>query len=358
MIDYLQDFLSFVQYVHGRSANTVSGYRWDLTCFLEWVKVTGLDVTTLKPTNIDDFFVWLRREKENTAQTVNRKRSSLNMFYKWLLRKELISKNPMDQVNRMKEPKTLPKYLSLAEQETLICAAQNGNGAKRIRAYSRERTHLLILLLLDCGLRIHEACNLKVEDINLEDGTLRINGKGEKQRMGIFSDRLLSAIREYLLKVTEIDLERKVRSGIAARGLKLAQIAEKSGIPYGTVVEIAIAGRHKLDRNLDGGRKGELQSFIDQKVKPLPLQYLLFNRGGKPLNTRQAFRIVREIGRKAGIEIHPHLLRHSFAVNLRRKGADTMLLKEALGHSSISTTQIYCGFTDGEFKEKMRQLVN
>jgi site-specific recombinase XerD len=137
--------------------------------------------------------------------------------------------------------------------------------------------------------------------------------------------------------------------------LKLSQIAVESGIPYGEVIELTVARREK---SIKAKRERQLQTFINEKVKPLPLQYLLFNRGGKPLNTRQAFRIVREIGRRAGVEIHPHLLRHSFAVNLRRKGADSFLLREALGHASILTTQIYCGFTDGEFKERMRQFIN
>jgi len=355
-MNYLTDFLGFVQFVHGRSANTVQGYRWDLISFLEWVKLTSLEVTNVKPTDIDDFFIWLRREKGNTAQSVNRKRSSLNMFYKWLLRKELVSKNPMEFVNRMKEPKTLPKYLTPQEQEALILAAQNGNGAKRfIASYTRERTYLLILLLLDCGLRIGEACSLKWDSVNFDDGTLKVNGKGEKERIAILSDRLSSALKEYLERVSVIDLEKKVRPGIPARGLKLAQIAKESGIPWGTVVELAVAKRYESK----GKRSRELQSFIDEKIKPLPLQWVLFNRGGNPLNTRQAFRIIRDIGIKAGIKnLYPHLLRHTFAVNLRRKGADTMLLKEALGHSSILTTQIYCGFTDGEFKEKMRRLVN
>jgi site-specific recombinase XerD len=354
-MDYLQDFLNYVRFVHGRADNTVQSYRWDLTSFLDWAKLVNLDVTKAKPTDIDDFFIWLRREKENVAQTVNRKRSSLRMFYKWLLRKELISKNPMEQVERMKEPKTLPNYLSPQQQEALINASLDGNGAKRIGAYSRERTHLLILLLLDCGLRIGEACSLRVEDINFEDRTLKVKGKGSKERIAVLSDRLLLALKEYLNRVNEIDIERKIRPGIPARGLNLAKIAEETGIPFNTVIELTVARRPE---NIRGKRERELQSFIDEKVKPLPLQYVLFNRGGKSLNTRQAFRIIREIGRKAGVEIHPHLLRHSFAVNLRRKGADTMLLKEALGHSSILTTQIYCAFTDGEFKERMRQLVN
>jgi len=354
-MDYLQDFLDFTHFVHGRSDNTVQGYRFDLSQFLEWAKGAGLDITKLKPTDIDDLFLWLRREKGNTAQSVNRKRSSLNGFYKWLLRKELVSKNPMEFVNRMKEPKTLPKYLTPQEQEGLISAAQNGDGAKRIGSYSRERTYLLILLLLDCGLRIGEACSLKWDSVNFDDGTLKVNGKGDKERMAILSDRLSSALKAYHNKVSEIDLEGKVRPGIPARGFKLAQIAQESGIPFGTVTELAVAKRYQSK----GKRSRELQTFIDEKVKPLPLQYILFNRGGKPLNTRQAFRIVREIGRRAEIKgLYPHLLRHTFAVNLRRKGADTMLLKEALGHSSILTTQIYCGFTDGEFKEKMKELIN
>jgi site-specific recombinase XerD len=237
----------------------------------------------------------------------------------------------------------------------LIQAAQNRNGAKRIGYYSKERTYLLLLLLLDCGLRIQEACNVKVPDINLDEGILKVRGKGDKERIAVLSDRLIKAIRGYLDRVNMIDISGKIRPGIQARGLTLNDVSRETGIPLSTVVELTVARRPK---SIKAKREMQLQMFINEKVKPLPLQYLLFNRGGKPLNTRQAFRIVREIGRKAGIEIHPHLLRHSFAVNLRRKGADTMLLKEALGHASILTTQIYCGFTDGEFKDRMRQLVN
>ncbi len=354
-MDYLQDFLDFTQYVKGRSANTVQSYRYDLSQFLDWVKGKELDPLKIRPVDIDEFFIWLRKEKDNVAATINRKRSGLIALYRWFQRKELIIKSPMEYVTPMKEPRTLPNYLTPQQQEALILAAQNGNGAERIGYYSKERAYLLTLLLLDCGLRIQEACSLRVEDINLDDGTLKVTGKGSRERMAILSNRLIIALREYLAKITEIDLERKVRPGIPARGLKLSEISKESGIPFLTLMGVMVA-RRGIE---NGKRSGEIQHFIDEKVRPLPLQYLLFNRGGKPLNTRQAFRIVREIGERAGIrELHPHLLRHTFAVNLRRKGGDTMLLKEALGHSSILTTQIYCGFTDGEFKEKMKQLVN
>lgn len=240
MMDYLQDFLDFTQYVRGRSANTVQSYRYDLSQFLEWVKGKQLDPLKIRPVDIDEFFIWLRKEKGNIAASINRKRSGLIALYRWFQRKELIVKSPMEYVSLMKEPKTLPHYLTPQEQEALILAAENGNGAKRIGYYSRERTYLLILLLLDCGLRIGEACSLKVEDINFEDGTLKVNGKGEKERMAILSGRLLSALREYLERVSVIDLERKVRPGIPARGLKLAQIAEESGIPFGEVIELTV----------------------------------------------------------------------------------------------------------------------
>ena len=120
--------------------------------------------------------------------------------------------------------------------------------------------------MLDCGLRIQEACNVKVPDINLDEGILKVRGKGDKERIAVLSDRLLSAIKEYLTKVTEIDLERKVRPGIPARGLKLSQIATESGIPLSTVIELTVARREK---SIKAKREKQLQDFINEKVKPL-----------------------------------------------------------------------------------------
>jgi site-specific recombinase XerD len=354
MMHYIQDFLDFTQYVRGRAENTINAYRYDLRNFFAWLHDRGLEPQNVKSTDIDAYFIYLRKVKGNAPGSVNRKLYCLKNLYNWLLRTDVIQKNPLQFCDRLKEPSKLPHYLTPTQQEALIQAAQNGNGAKRIGYYSRERTYLLLLLLLDCGLRIQEACNVKVPDIDLNEGILKVRGKGDKERIAVLSDRLIAALRKYLNRVNVIDVSGKVRPGIQARGLTLSDVSRETGIPFSTVIELTVARRH----DCKGKRSRELQAFIDEKVKPLPLQYLLFNRGGKPLNTRQAFRIVREIGRKAGVEIHPHLLRHSFAVNLRRKGGDAMLLKEALGHSSILTTQIYCGFTDGEFKERMRQLVN
>ena len=131
---------------------------------------------------------------------------------------------------------------------------------------------------------------MRREDINLEDGTLRVLGKGQKERIVVLSDRLIEAIRERFNNGSDL---------------------------------------------------------------------LFFNQWRKQLDTRHGFRIVQEIGERAGIEnLHPHLLRHSFATNLRRKGADLLLIKEALGHASVSTTEIYAHLGEQEYKERLRELIN
>ena len=95
--------------------------------------------------------------------------------------------------------------------------------------------------------------------------------------------------------------------------------------------------------------KGTFQSETD---------FILFNQQKEPLNSRSVFRFLKQIGKNAGLNVYPHLLRHSFASNLRRRGADLLIIRDALGHSSVSTTQIYASLGAGEYKEKMRELIN
>ena len=102
-----------------------------------------------------------------------------------------------------------------------------------------------------------------------------------------------------------------------------------------------------------------VREYIEQKVKPVPVGFLFSNLRGEHLGSRHAFRIIREIGKKAGIkDLYPHMLRHTHATNLRRKGADLLLIKEALGHASVMTTEIYAHLGNEEYKTKLRQLIN
>lgn len=89
MMDYQPAFLDYVRFSQGRSNNTVQTYSYALTSFIEWAKSVNLEVEKARPMDIDDFFIWLRKEKGNASRSVNHKRSCLNMFYKWLLQKNL-----------------------------------------------------------------------------------------------------------------------------------------------------------------------------------------------------------------------------------------------------------------------------
>ncbi len=288
-MDYLKEFLEFCEYQRSLSKNTVRSYEWDLKQFLKHLKDRSLDITGVKIRDVDSFIISLRKEGRS-VKTVNRKVVCLRSFFEWLRRVEVVKENPLDFVKSLKQPKTLPRYLTEDQQKVLLEASKNTHHPNKNGPYMKDRDYLLVVFLLDCGLRIGEVCAIQKGDINLEDGTLRVLGKGQKERMVILSDRLIEAIRERFINGSD---------------------------------------------------------------------FLFFNQWRKHLDTRHAFRIVQEIGERAGIEnLHPHLLRHTYATNLRRKGADLLLIKEALGHASVSTTEIYAHLGEKEYKEKLRELIN
>jgi site-specific recombinase XerD len=291
-MNYVEQFLDFCQYQRSLSENTVNGYRWDLKIFMEWLKDKDLDVIMVKIRDIDSFIISLRKAGKS-IQTVNRKIYALKMFYRYLQRIEVLDRNPLDFIKNIRRPKLLPKYLTEDQQKALLKVSVDGykDHPNKWGSWLKDRDRLLILVLLDTGLRINEVCSMKKTDINLKEGILRIIGKGGKEREIILSDRCIEAIK---------------------------------GIPPNGSEEI-----------------------------------LFFNQWKKHLNSRHAFRIVKEIGRKAGIaSLHPHLLRHTYASNLRRKGADLLLIKEALGHSSVTSTEIYAHIGGQEYKERLRALIN
>ena len=274
--------------------NTIRAYEWDLKQFFKHLKDRNLDITGVKVRDIDSFIISLRKDGRG-VQTVNRKVACLRSFYEWLRRVEVVKENPLDFVKSLKQPKTLPKYLTEEQQKALLQASNDGSHhhPNKWGHWLKNRDRLMILLLLDTGLRISELCAIKKTDIDLEEGSIRIFGKGAKERFVILSNRCIAAIRECL-------------------------------------------------KNGNGSD-----------------EILFFNQQKRHLNTRHAFRLVQEIGERAGIRnLGPHLLRHSFATNLRRKGADLLLIKEALGHASVSTTEIYAHLGEQEYKEKLRQLIN
>jgi site-specific recombinase XerD len=345
-MNYIDQFLDFLQYQRGLSENTLHSYGFDLREYLGWLGVNKLDQTLVRVRDIDSFLIRLRKNG-NSIQTVNQKMYCLKTFYRWLLRIEVIEKNPMDLFQNTKGPQKIPRYLINGQQEALLISAQNGIYEK---PWIKKRNYLIILFLLNTGVRIGELCNLELKNINLDEGIFKVIGKGSKEREMVLSSLLKEEIKEYLGMVTDSKFE--VGSPfLPSRGFNIKTFAKEMKIPFFNVMG-ALGGN---------SRKGmeKIQTFADEKIKPLPVKFLFFNETGKPMITRHAFRIVREIGERAGIEgLHPHLLRHTFATNLRERGADLLLMKEALGHSSVSTTQIYAHIGNGKYKSELRKFIN
>jgi site-specific recombinase XerD len=350
-MDYLQEFLDFCQYQRGLSPNTQRGYASDLFQYFQWLNTKGIDPVSVKVRDIDSFLIWLRKEKSISIQSLNRKMYCLKSFYRWLQRIEAIEKNPLDLFQNTKQPKLLPRYLTEEQQNALLLASQNGNHRNQRNHWLGKRDYLMILLFLDTGLRVSELCTLEVRNLNLSEGALKVIGKGSNEREVVLSDRLIKAIREYLDMVSSIELNHAVGPGLPSRGVNLGAVAKEMGISRNSASG-ALFGNSKK-------RLKQLRSYVDDRIRPLPIKYLFFNQRGKPMNTRHIFRLVQGIGSRAGIpDLYPHALRHTFATNLRRKGGDLLLIKESLGHSSVSTTEIYAHLGDGEYKERLRRLVN
>ena len=287
-MNYLEEFLDFCLYQRSLAENTVRSYRWDLKQYFNWLESQHLEFVSVKIMDVDRFIISLRKLGRG-IKTVNRKLYCLRAFYRWLQRIEVIQKNPLDLMQHIREPKCLPKYLTMIQQEALIQASSNGYHPNKWASQQIQRDRLMVLLLLDCGLRVSEVCKLRKGDINFEDGVALIHGKGSKEREVVLSDRCIEALR------------------------------------------------------------GTFQSETD---------FILFNQQLAPLNSRSVFRFLKQIGKSAGLNVHPHLLRHSFATNLRRRGADLLIIRDALGHSSVSTTEIYAHLGGQEYKEKVRELIN
>ncbi len=222
-------------------------------------------------------FVISLHEKEISNRSVARKITSLKAYFYFLLKLEKIEENPIELLESPQYLKKLPNYLSIEEVEALITAVRENETISDIR------DSCIIETLYSCGLRVSELCGVRIGDIAFESGIIRVFGKGSKERVVPIGHRALAAIKKYLVYRKE-QLARKINS-----------------------------------------------------------DFLFISRLGKPLSRVSVWSILKKRAALAGIEkeITPHTLRHSFATHLITNGADIRAVQEMLGHSDISTTQIY-----------------
>lgn len=276
---YLQRFVDYMQYERRYSEHTVQGYREDVVYFFE-AKFPEMPLDeAVQLTERGDVREWMADmvQQGQAVATVNRRVSGLRYFFRYLQREGVVPRNPTTGLARLRVPKRLPVHLRQAEAERLFDEVNYGEG------WQGRRDRLLLLLLYTLGLRRSEAAELSWRDFSKGFTTVRVRGKGNKDRVLPVTDELSRQLEAY---------GREVAAEFGAGALRGEVFLSDQGEALGV-------------------------ARIYQKVR----EYL-------GLVTTQKYR-------------GPHVLRHSFATHMLEDGADILSIKELLGHSSLSSTQVY-----------------
>jgi integrase/recombinase XerD len=284
----ISSFLTHVQVEKGLASNTLSAYRRDLTKFDDFAKKRKLQLTAVKRDDLVDFLASLYRQKLE-SKTVARHLVTLRNFFRYAQVQDLISEDPSAHLESPKIRRSLPGYLRLEEVEKLLQLPDQGTALGL-------RDRAMLEVLYSTGLRVSELTSLKVPDLDMKVGCVRCIGKGDKERIVPVGKKALSIVEKYL----------------------------RDGRPQ-----------------LIGAGRGGAGAF------------LFVNRRGARISRVGVWKILSAYGRKAGLRIPltPHMLRHSFATHLLERGADLRSVQLMLGHSDISTTQIYTHVVEERLKQ-------
>jgi len=261
------------------SRHTVSNYQIDLEQFAQFLKSKKLRVESVDHVVIRDFLNHLYTDRKLSKSSVSRKLACLKTFFKYLLRQGVLHTNPAELIASPRLPKILPSFLGEEEAASIVGLPQ-GDGVLA----SRDRA--ILELLYASGMRVSEIVGLNDDQLDLDQNTVRVLGKGKKERIVLFGSFAAQSLVEYL------DAKKKLGIG---------------GID---------------DR-------GQTPVFVSVR--------------GKRLNSRDVQRLVASLrlGLKTTRRVTPHTLRHSFATHLLERGADLRAIQELLGHESLATTQKY-----------------
>lgn len=281
-IQFLAEYLEYIEIEKGLSSNTIDAYRRDLSDFLDFcAEKFGIDeVSDIKRNHINSYILKLR-EHDFTPRSVVRKIASLRGFFKWMCANEFIKSNPALSIEQPKLPKRLPKVMTVEEVSQILSSNLNATEA------------LILELLYGCGLRVSELVNLKLNNIDINSKYIQCYGKGSKERIVPFGKKAQSALKKYLKQRDLIILKNKLS---------------------------------------------------DTKI-------LFLKDDGKSVTRQDIYNFIRTQGEKIHKHISPHTLRHSFATHLLENGADLRVVQELLGHSDVSTTQLYTHITKKRLKE-------
>ena len=281
----IADFERHLKAEKGLADLTIRNYKADLQPLYEYMRLRGIsDMRALDRIKLRGYLAWLT-ELGYVRHSVSRKLSTLRTFLKWMSRKGIIEGDPLPKRGMMRVEKRLPRFLSQEQAGRLMDAPD-------LAKPTGLRDQALLEVIYGAGLRVSEASNLKVTDLNLSTREVRVTGKGSKERVVLMGDTAKGAVRLYLRE-----------------------------------------GRPKL-----AGKDSGMTLFL--------------NRFGGRLSQRSIQEKVRRYSVKAALPsgVHTHTLRHSYATHMLEGGADLRVVQELMGHASPATTQIYTHVTNSEAK--------
>ncbi|MDA9952442.1 site-specific tyrosine recombinase XerD [Chitinophagales bacterium] len=292
--EYIIDFSNYLKLEKGRSDNTVQGYIRDVRKLLQYIDIE-LPSKSFRDLNLKDiqtFIGFLNTEFGLSEQSQSRIISGIKAFYKYLRIEQIISKDPCEMLDAPKLSRKLPDTLSYAEIQQII---------DHIDLSTDEgiRNRAIIETLYSCGLRVSELTTLKRAHLFFDADFIKVFGKGEKERLVPIGSEAIKQINIYIDNI----------------------------------------------RNHINIQKGHENT-------------LFLNRRGKGLSRVMIFYIIKDAVKKAGIQkkVSPHTFRHSFATHLVEGGADLRAVQEMLGHSSITTTEIYTHLDQSYLQETIAQF--
>lgn len=299
----VKEYLYYLETIRGLSPRTINGYAIDLRTFFRFMKwrrglvaddaafekidLTDIDAAFIKSITKSDVFEFLhyaRNERANAPASSARKLSSLKGFFKYCTRQGLIQDDPCQDIGRPNQKKTLPKYLTLEESQELLGSVQSDFSS---------RDYCILTLFLNCGMRLSELVGMNLQD--WQDTTIRVLGKGNKERQVYLNQACLQALEAYCKE------------------------------------------------------RGALQNIVDKNA------LFISRRTGRRLTPRRVQQIVERSLQAAGLAgkgYTTHKLRHTAATLMHQYGhVDMLALKEILGHAHVSTTEIYTHLSKTELQE-------
>lgn len=279
---YEEEFLNYLKNIRLYSKKTVASYEYDLKDYALFLEKNNL---TIKDDNDKTLKLYLNYiyDKKISNKSISRHLSSLRTYYDFLKKENIVTENIFKNVKNPKIEKTIPNFISHDKLNEIFTSFNDSNLDIRNR--------LVIELLYATGLRVGELVNIKIKDIDFGAQSIKVLGKGSKERYVFYNNTTKEVLKKYLV--------------------------------------------------------------VRKKIQKKANDYLLLNDKGTPIKEASVRKIIQTTLMKCGIKskITPHTFRHTFATDLLNQGLDLVNVKELLGHASLNTTSIYTHITNDRIKE-------